>query len=234
MIGLKTARGRDLMHRMAAVSDVFLHNYRPGVAERLGLGYESLRAVNLRLVYASGSACGPRGPDASARAYDLLGLARSGIMAESGSPDTGQPGHPKGAIADQIGAIALTYGVLAAIVARERHGMGQEVETSLLGGMLWLQNISIATQPLTHSPVSSGHRSGPANPLWNYYRCADGRWLALAMPQSDRFWSYFVELVGQPELATDERFVDQRQRGANSAACVAILDEIFAAHPRDW
>lgn len=233
-LDLRKPKGVALVHRLVAASDVFIHNFRPGVPERLGLDYPTLRTRNPRLIYGAASAYGARGEEKSARAYDLLGLARSGIMDASGSPTTGEPGCPKGAIADQVGAIALAYGVLAAIVARERHGMGQRVDSSLLGSMMWLQNVGVEMQLRTNTSSAAGSRSEPANPLWNYYRCADGKWIAFAMPQSDRFWFDLVEILGRPELAADERFADQTRRRENARICVEILDDLLARHPRRY
>ena len=212
-----------------------LHNFRPGVPERLKLDYETLRGVNPRLIYGGASAYGAQGAERSSRAYDLLGLARSGLMIASADPETGEPAQIKGAIADQIGAIGLAYGVLAAIVARARQGVGQRVETSLLGSMMWLQSLSIEMQLVTGCSRMSGHRLQPANPLWNHYRCSDGQWIALATPQSDRFWAKVLEILGRPDLIGDQRFADQSARRVNAAACVKILDELFAKRTRqEW
>lgn len=231
-LDLRTKKGVDLVHQLTETVDVFIHNFRPGVPERLGLDYESLRSRNPRLIYGSASTFGSRGPESSARGYDLLGLARSGIMMASASPETGEPAEIKGAIADQMGAIGLAYGVLAALIARERHGIGQHVETSLLGSMMWLQTLSLEMQLVTGGSRMSGHRRHPANPLWNHYRCGDGEWIALAMTQSDRFWADFVYLIGRPDLRTDPRFTDQTARRINSTHCVELLDEVFAQQPR--
>lgn len=230
-IDLKTDGGREVVHQLAAKSDVFLHNFRPGVPERLGLDYDTLRAVNPRLVYGGASAFGSSGDEQSARAYDLLGLARSGIMMAAASAETGEPSVPKGAIADQMGAIGLAYGVLAALCARERLGVGQRVETSLLGSMMWLQTLSVQMQLVTGGAAMSGHRKTPANPLWNHYRCGDDRWIALAMPQSDRFWPDVLEILGRSDLVDDVRFADQASRRINAAECVELLDGLFAKEP---
>ncbi|MFT4288402.1 CaiB/BaiF CoA transferase family protein [Nocardioides sp.] len=232
-VDLKAAEGVALVHRLVEKSDVFLHNFRPGVPERLGLDYDTLSSVRPGLIYAAASAFGAHGPERTARAYDLLGLARSGIMSAAGSAETGEPGVPKGGIADQMGAIGLAYGVLAALVARERLGVGQLVETSLLGSMMWLQALSVQMQLVTGAAAMSGNRRQPANPLWNHYRCADDKWLALAMPQSDRYWADVVALLGRPGLACDPRFEDQVSRREHSAECVELLDELFSQASRD-
>ena len=178
------------MQELAAKSDVFVQNFRKGVAGRLELGYETLRARNPRLVYASATGYGPEGPDSGEPSFDHLGLARSGIMMAAGEPEM-PPLGIAGAIADQMGGIMLAYGVLAALFARERTGAGQEVDASHLGSMMMLQGLSVSSLLMMGFPIPRQSRATTGNPLWNHYRCADDRWLALAMLQPDRYWTDF-------------------------------------------
>jgi len=233
-LDVKKPEGRRLVHELVARSDVFVQNFRQGVAGRLGLDYAALREHNPRLIYASASGYGPEGPESGEPSFDHLAQARSGIMLSAGEPD-----HPPlaiaGGVADQMGAIMLAYGVLAAIVARERHGVGQEVDVSHLGSMMALQGLSVSSQLMMGWPIPRQARARAGNPLWNHYRCADEKWLALAMLQPDRYWADFCDAIGRPELARDERFADLRIRAQNAEACVAILDEVFASRPRaEW
>jgi crotonobetainyl-CoA:carnitine CoA-transferase CaiB-like acyl-CoA transferase len=202
------------------------------VAQRLGLGYATLREHNPRLIYASASGYGPEGPDSGEPSFDHLGLARSGIMLAAGEPEM-PPLGVVGGIADQMGGGMLAYGVLAALVARERHGVGQEVDASHLGSMTWLQGLSVSCKAMVGFAFPRGVRSQAGNPLWNHYECKDGRWIALAMLQSDRYWPDFCRAIGRPELATEERFKDGHQRLLNREAAVAILDQTFATRTRD-
>ena len=230
-LDLKQPEAQRIVHELAAVSDVFVQNFRQGVAARLGLDYTTLRRHNPRLIYASATGYGPRGPESGAPSFDYLGLARSGIMLAAGEPE-----HPPlaiaGGIADQMGGIMLAYGVLAALLARERFGVGQEVDASHLGSMAFLQGLSLSALLMMGFALPRVPRSRAGNPLWNHYRCADDKWLALSMLQSDRYWADFCDAIGRPELAADERFADLRARGRNAEACVAILDGVFAARPR--
>ena len=107
-IDLKQPDGVELVRRLIAKSDVFIQNFRPSVAERVGLDYERLKKLNPKLIYASASAFGPQGPEARARAYDLLGQARSGFLLRTGHEN--EPDIPDGGMADQMGAIMLAYG----------------------------------------------------------------------------------------------------------------------------
>ena len=162
-----------------------------------------------------------------------MGLARSGLMLAAGEPDM-PPLQIAGGIADQMGAIMLAYGVLAALLARERFGIGQEVDASHLGSMIWLQGLSVAARLMMGFAIPRMPRKYASNPLWNHYQCGDGKWICLGMLQPDRYWADSCRVLGRPELATDERFA--------TCACapptrrgVEILDAIFATKPRaEW
>ncbi len=231
-LDLKKPEGRRIIYELAAKSDVFVQNFRKGVAGRLGLDYAALRQHNPKLIYATASGYGPEGPESGDPSFDQLGLARSGIMLAAGEPD-----HPPlaiaGGVADQMGAIMLAYGVLAALLARERFGVGQEVDASHLGSMTMLQGLSLAAKLMMGFAVPRIARKSQANPLWNHYCCQDGKWVCLGMLQPDRYWADFCAALGRPELAADERFADISTRSANAGAAIEILDEIFASKPRD-
>lgn len=124
-IDLIKEEGKEIIYRLVKKSDVFLHNFRQGVPEDLKLDYETLSQYNPKIIYAASSGFGPNGPEAKEPAFDLLGIARSGIMTMLGGPDT-PPLSIAGAIADQMGAVMTAYGILAAIVARERFGYRSE------------------------------------------------------------------------------------------------------------
>jgi crotonobetainyl-CoA:carnitine CoA-transferase CaiB-like acyl-CoA transferase len=231
-VDLRKPEGQALVQELAARSDVFVQNFRKGVAARLGLDAATLRAHNPRLVYASATGYGPEGPDSGEPSFDHLGLARSGIMLAAGEPGM-PPLAIAGGIADQMGAIMLAYGVMAALVARERLGVGQEVDASHLGSMAMLQGLSLSMKLMMGAAMPRMDRRKAGNPLWNHYRCADGRWIALAMLQSDRYWANFARAIGRPELADDARFGSLLARAQNAEACVAILDAAFASRDRD-
>ena len=231
-LDLKKPEGRDVVCELARKSDVFVQNYRKGVNERLGLDYKSLKELNPQLISASATGYGPEGPDSGEPSFDYLGLARSGIMNAAGEPDM-PPLSLAGGIADQMGAIMMAYGVMTALVARERHGVGQEVNASHLGSMMMLQGLSVSARLMMGFALPRPPRSRAGNPLWNHYRCQDDQWLSLGMLQPDRYWADFCRAVGRPEMADDERFAEMSSRSQNAEAAVALLDEIFASKPRD-
>ena len=220
--------GREVLYELAKQSDVFVQNFRKGVAARLGLDYATLRAHNPKLIYASATGYGPLGAESGEPSFDHLGLARSGIMLAAGEPDM-PPLGIAGGIADQMGGAMLAYGVMTALFARERSGLGQEVNGSHLGSMLFLQGLSVSMKLMAGVAMPRSFRARAFNPLWNHYRCADGKWIAFAMLQSDRYWPDFARVIGRPELAADARFENLRVRAANAAECVALIDAAFAS-----
>ncbi len=233
-VDLKKPEGVAIVQRLAERADVFVQNFRKGVAGRLGLDAATLRARNPRLVYASASGYGPEGPESGAPSFDYLGLARSGIMYSCGEPDD-DPLAIAGGIADQMGAIMLAYGVVTALLARERTGRGQEVDASHLGSMAWLQGLGLSARLMLGRALPRQPRRFATNPLWNHYRCGDGLWLALSMLQPDRYWERFCAVLEIPEAAADPRFKTMLDRMMNAGECIALLDQVFARRPRaEW
>jgi crotonobetainyl-CoA:carnitine CoA-transferase CaiB-like acyl-CoA transferase len=233
-VDLKKPDGVEIVRKLADGADVFVQNFRQGVAARLGLDAATLRARNPRLVYASATGYGPLGPDSGDPSFDYLGLARSGIMMSAGEPDD-DPLAIAGGIADQMGAVMLAYGVMAALLVRERTGRGQEVDASHLGSMSWLQGLGLSARLMLGRALPRTARKYATNPLWNHYKCADGEWIALAMIQADRYWANLCRVLGVPDAATDERFDDMLNRMMNAGDCVALLDATFATRPRaEW
>jgi len=238
-LDLKKEEGVAVAHALVSEADVFIQNFRQGVAERLGLGYEELREIRPSLIYGSGSGYGPKGPDSNLPALDTAGQARSGLMFATG-PDGAEPYPVQGVVADQVAGITLAWGILAALVARNIHGIGQRVDVSHLSSSMWLQGLAVSMGLLSRDkPKSEVNLSSAAararayNPLSNYYRCEDGRWLMLANLQADRYWPSFARAVGLEHLIDDPRFHDTRARGDNCSELIAILDEVFMQKPYD-
>jgi crotonobetainyl-CoA:carnitine CoA-transferase CaiB-like acyl-CoA transferase len=231
-LDLKKPQGKAAFFRLVERADVFLNNLRLGALKRLGLSYEALRAVNARIIYAHASAWGSRGPDAELGSFDILAQARAGIMAINGEPD--DPPLPVPVpIADQVGAMITAYGILAALLHRERSGEGQEVEVSLLGSQLALQSFNVATYLLTRR-LPRRRPGGRFAPMWNVYRGADGKYLALAMVE-ERWWPGTCRALGQPELERDPRFDTAAKRHQNAQQLVDHFEGVFAQRPaREW
>ncbi len=231
-VNLKHPQAREVIYRLAEKSDVFVQNFRKGVADRLGLGYQKLSSLNPRLIYASASGYGPNGPDSAEPSFDYLAQARSGIMNMVGPPGT-PPTYVFGGVADQMGAIMLAFGVMTALLARERYGIGQEVDASHLGSMIALQGLNVSCMTIMGHEMGRNSRKEAFNPLWNHYKCADDKWICLGMLQPDRYWKNFCKVVGVAELIADPRFAEIRERGRNCRELIAILDQVFAGKPRE-
>jgi crotonobetainyl-CoA:carnitine CoA-transferase CaiB-like acyl-CoA transferase len=228
-IDLKSPQGRELALRLARRCDVVVENFRPGVMERLGLGYQDLRAVNPAIIYASASAFGSRGRWGRKPGNDILAQAAGGLMSVTGQE--GGPPTPVGvAIADHIGGLTLALGILAALFHRQRTGQGQKVETSLLGSILAAQGWELTYHLLTGRPLG---RAGLGHTLvghiWHVYRTADG-YLAIGGVPPQR-WPQFCQAIGWPELAEDPRFARTGERMRNMAELNRLLDEHFSRRP---
>ena len=231
-LNLKTPEGVEIMYKLAAKSDIFVENFRKGVAERLGLGYEDLVKHNEKIIYASASGYGPEGPDSGKPAFALTAEARAGALWWIGPPD--DTPHQLD-IADQSAAVMLSYGILGAIVARERFGFGQKVDVSHLGSMIWARGMQNQISLLVDREYQRFDRNSPGNVLWNYYECSDGEWIAFSMGQSDRYWPIFCKGLNRLELLEDDRYNSMDARYENRAELIALLDEIFKTRTRvEW
>jgi len=224
--------GREIIYRLVETADVFVNTFRKPLALKLGLDYKTLSQYNQRLIYAYGNAFGPDGPDSDKPGVDYVAQARSGIMASVGEPSM-PPLVAEGGIADQIGAILLGYAVVIALLARERLGVGQEVDVSILGSMIAIQGLNVGACGVMNREIAKHDRARAGNPLWNHYKCADGKWLAFAMLWSDRCWPDFCRIIGIQHLQNNLKFSSIAARRENSEELISILDNIFITRPRD-
>lgn len=231
-LDLRHEKAKEIVGRLVSKADVFVQNFRKGVAARLGLDYDTLSSYNSRLIYATASGYGPRGPESDQPCFDLAAQARSGLMYASLEPGV-SPQRFGGAIADQIGAIMLAYGILAALLARERSGVGQEVDASQLGSLVALQGLNIAQMLAFGAEPTKQARAKAGNPLSNHYKCADDKWITPTMLQSDRYWPSFCQALGIERLEKNPRFDSGDQRARNCEQLVGILDEIFVTDTSD-
>jgi CoA:oxalate CoA-transferase len=231
-LNLKNEDGRKIACKLVKDSDIFISNYNLKTAKRVGMDYKTLYLYNPGLIYCRASGFGTRGPEANKRAFDTLALARSGLMMAAGERE-GPPVQVTGAIADTLGATISTMGILAALVYKEKTKVGQEIETSLLDGLIWLQQVAFSAYLLRGHESKRHSRIDAANPLANHYECRDGKWIMLGEPQSDRFWSEFCRIVNLLELENDPRFDNSKHRREYRKELISILDKKFAARSRD-
>jgi CoA:oxalate CoA-transferase len=233
VLDLKHPEGRAALLRLIETADVFVQNMRQGVMEKLGLSYEVMKERNPAIIYASASGYGPKGPHRLWPAMDILGQARGGTMSVQGPPEV-PPVTAFGGMADQVGAISLSYGILMALWHRARTGEGQQVDASLLGGQIMLQSHNI-TDTLFTGRIPPRVRREQMQPTWNTYQCGDGRYLTVSMLQSDRWWPTFCRAVERMDLLTDAKFCDAQSRSTNRSDLIAEMDGIFAQRPQmEW
>jgi crotonobetainyl-CoA:carnitine CoA-transferase CaiB-like acyl-CoA transferase len=233
---LSADAGREALYRLVATADVFLTNYLAPVRRKLHVDVEDLAAVNPRLVYARGTGLGPQGEEADTGGFDLASYWSRGGVAYVATPEDAEypPPMPGAAFGDLQSGLYAAGGVAAALFARERTGAAQVVDVSLLGAAVWGTAPHIAATSLFDiDAMPRGDHQSAHNPLSNTYRTLDGRFVALVMLESDRFWAPLVELLGRGDLATDPRFADAAARSANSKACIAELDAIFITRSAD-
>jgi crotonobetainyl-CoA:carnitine CoA-transferase CaiB-like acyl-CoA transferase len=227
-LDLASADGRAIMLRLVAAADVFLTSYLERPRQRLGIDVGDLQAVNPRLIYVRGSGYGPRGPLTSAGGYDsAASWTRGGSLARLTPPGSAEPIAQPPAFFDLQGSNSLAGAIAMALFRRERTGEGAVVDVSLLASGMWPLSPDIVAAPFLET-MHRHNRSAPGNPIVNYYRTSDDRWVNLVCLQADRFWAELCRVIGRPELADDERFTDATVRSANSRACVAELDQVFA------
>jgi crotonobetainyl-CoA:carnitine CoA-transferase CaiB-like acyl-CoA transferase len=228
-LDLSTARGIEIALALVDLADVLIENMRPGVLDRLGLGYDVVSRRNPRLIYASATGAGPRGRRATRPSLDLVGQAVSGIVAHTGTRETG-PLPVGSAIADHGGAIWLAYGVLLALYARERTGKGQHVQTSLLGSMMALQAWELSHFFLTGEEPSPAGRGHPlARGAWRVYSAADGFFVLAGVTEAR--WPGLCRAIGRDDLTADPRFATALQRLEYTEDLNAVLEDEFRSWP---
>ncbi|MFD0364672.1 CaiB/BaiF CoA transferase family protein [Nocardia sp. GCM10030253] len=234
-VGLDMSKpeGREVLYALAQRADVFLTSFLPDHRRKFRIDVEEIRAVNPRIVYARGSALGPRGEESGKGGYDMTAFWARGGIAASLTPAgvAGMVPPPGPAFGDTISGTNLAGGIAAALLKRERTGEPSIVDVSLLGSGVWAMGHGVALsvhldKPMVPPPL--GAHGSPTNPLSGLYVTADGRYLSFVMMQPAKFWADVCKHIDRPELAQDPRFADGAQLAANTAAAVGILQEVIA------
>ncbi len=226
VIDLKVPGGAEVVLRLAEASDVALESFRPGVADRLGIGYEAMAARNGRLVYAAISAFGQEGPWRDRPGVDGVAQAMGGIMSVTGTPD-GPPVKVGVPAADMAGGMYATQAILAALLSRERTGRGQRVDVSLLDALLAYQVVPLS---MFLASGESPRRLGSAAPYAapnEGFATKDGHVMVAAY--TPKRWPALCGVLGRPELATDPRFDTNEKRVRDRAAMRGVLEPLFLA-----
>jgi formyl-CoA transferase len=224
VLDLSTYQGRDIARKLALKSQVIVENFKIGVMENWGLGYEDLSRDNPALIYCSISGYGRTGPNAELPGYDYVLQGAGGIMSITGEPD-GPPGKVGVAIVDLTAGMFALSSILAALRVRDLTGQGQRIDISLLDSHLaWLANVG--SNYLVSGEVPQ--RYGNAHPNivpYQAFQASDG-WVILAVG-NDRQWSRFCAAITRPDLAADHRFATNHERVSNRLTLIPILEQLF-------
>ena len=232
-LDLKQEPARDVLSRLIAKADIVLENYRPGVMDRLGFGWETLHVRHPRLIYGAVSGFGRTGPYAERAGFDLITQGMAGLMSITGEGHGRPPVKPGPPMTDTTAGILLAMGVLAALHHRERTGEGQMVDTSLFeAGIIhtyWHSAIAFSSDEVP-GPLGSGH---PLSAPYQALPTKDG-WLTLGAANGPT-WKRFVEMIDDDELRHGELFGSNERRMANLPLLVDKLSTIFTTRTtRDW
>lgn len=220
---------RAVLHELVQTADVFIQNFRPGVAEKLGVGEAELRALNPGLIYCAISGFGPSGPARDRPAFDTVAQAASGFLRLVTPPEKPRVIGP--ALADAITGQYAALGILAALVERGATGRGRRLDISMLEAMTHF-NLDSFTHYFSVGEVM-GPLSRPVVSQSYTFECADGKWVAIHMSSPPKFWEGLLEATDQPALAEDPRFAERMARIANQDALIEVLTPVFRQRSRD-
>ncbi|WP_281301950.1 MULTISPECIES: CaiB/BaiF CoA-transferase family protein [unclassified Iodidimonas] len=231
-IALDTRQPEDqaVLHELIKTADVFIQNFRPGVAEKLGAGEETLRAINPRLIYCSISGFGTSGPAMDRPAFDTVAQAASGYLRLLVPHDKPRVLGP--AIADAVTGFYASYGILAALVERGTSGKGRRVDVSMLEAMCHF-NLDSFTHYFSMNEVMDPY-SRPSVSQSYVFECADGKWVALHLSSPPKFWDGLAAAIEKPDLFDDPRFADRAARIKHQDDLIDLMAPIFRRHDRAY
>ena len=230
-LDLKAPEAVEVVRTLVATSDVLIENFRTGTMESFGLGYEALAAINPRLIYCSVSAFGRTGPRKDAPGYEALMQAFSGIMSITGEPG-GQPVRAGVSFLDLSTGMLCAMGVCAALIQREKTGLGQRVDGSLLETAVSLLAFHAEGYLLTGLIPKALGSSHPSLSPYRNFQCKDGQWIFIAAA-NDRFWQKLARALGLDDLAADPRFAVNQQRVTHRVELEARLEREIGGRDRE-
>ena len=211
-LNLKTSEGKEIFKELVKKADIIIENYRPGTMEKLGLGYDELKKENPAIIYGAVSGFGHTGPLSKRAGYDIIGQAMGGLMSTTGWP--GGPATRSGTpLGDVLGGLNLAIGLLAALVNREKTGLGEKVDVALVDSVASaMENITMIYQATGRIPQRIGNRYESTYP-YDSFPANDGDVIIAA--GNNKLFSILCEIMEQPELKNDSRFLDVKSRVAN-------------------
>lgn len=228
-LNLKTVEGRQILSKLIERADVLIENFRPGVLDKLGFGYEAVSKANPRVIYCSISGFGHTGPYRNRPGYDVIAQGESGMMDLTGYPD-GPPTKLGASLADVVAGLYAVQGILLALLARHRSGKGQQVDVSLLDGMV----STLTYQALIYlSTGQSPKRMGSRHPSIVPYECFQAKdgYVNVGVTNQKQ-WENFCRAIGFPEVSTDSRFETMKARLAHYEELRPMIEMVFSAMTR--
>ena len=228
-LDIRKPEGREALLRLVREADIFLTNTRPGALKRARLDWDTLHAENPKLIYGSVTGYGLEGPDVDRPGFDVAAYwSRAGVAAMT--TVKGQEPFPlRTGMGDHVTSLSAVGALLAAVIERGRTGQGRLVEISLMRAGVYSVASDLAIQLRYGRLASTRPRKGAINPLSNFFRTGDGRWLVLLTRRGGADWTELVRRLGRPDIAEDERFANGKARRQNGEALVEALDSTFAA-----
>ena len=228
-LDLSKELGREIAYKLVEEADIFASNLQEPSLQKIGMEYEKLRQVNSKLIYAHLTGYGRKGPSWEKPGFDYSAFwASSGIMSligEAGSP----PVFQRPAMGDHMTTGYLTAGIIAALYTREKQGIGQRVDISLMGTGMWIADWQMQATLLTNQDAKQVSRKELPNPMFNVYQAKDGRWFIFVMlVQPERFWPGFCRALGIEQLEHDPRFETTERRAENCRELISVIEGIIA------
>jgi len=226
-LDISKKEGQAVLHRLLEKADVFITSLRPSELERYNLEYSVLSKLNHKLIYASLTGYGRKGSEREKRGYDVTAFwAQSGFMASLREPDR-PPIFPRGGMGDHTTSIAMVCGITTALFARERTGVGQEVDVSLYNTGVWVLSVDMSCALATGEyPPLRKRSETPA--MTNVYQTKDNKWIYFAHLQQDPYWSPFCRALGLEQIENDERFTTMISRMLNNDELFTLVESAMA------
>jgi crotonobetainyl-CoA:carnitine CoA-transferase CaiB-like acyl-CoA transferase len=234
-VALNRPEGADLVRRLTLRADVFICNLMSDRQAKYGLDADTLLAANPRLVHATLTGYGLGGPDAKRPGYDLTAFfGRGAVLHAMAEPDNPAPPRLRPAQGDHTAALALLASILAALRLVEITGSGQRLDVSLLSAAAWTMSTDLAATLVDGENPPQGGRKNRPHALHGGFRCSDGRWVLLFMPEP-HWWPRFCAAVQRPDLAEDPRFESYAGRAQHMPELTLLMDELFATRTlEEW
>jgi len=229
-LNLKGPEAKEIFKEMVKKADIVIENYRPGTMEKLGLGYDVLKEVNPAIIYGAVSGFGHTGPLSKRAGYDIVGQAMGGLMSTTGWPG-GKPTRVGTPMGDVLGGLNLTIGVLAALVNRQKTGLGEKVDIALVDSVASaMENITMIYQSTGRIPQRIGNRYESTYP-YDAFPAKDGDVIIAA--GNNKLYGILCDVMGRPELKQDPRFLEVKDRVANHEAMYEIVSAWSKQHTVD-